>query len=84
MLISKDLIFAIYEKEGIAYCKNNNTDIFIQIFKSEYSTELRQRADWLCANFDNVSDEKLEELMKENIGNWGSEFSVINDYSEDT
>jgi hypothetical protein len=83
LLISKNLIGVKYSKEGILYGKNENTDILLKNFESEYSTLLYDRAEWLCSNFDNFSDDKLSLFIEENLGKWGSEFSAIYDYSDD-
>ena len=81
LLLLKDLIGVKYLKDGILYKKNKNTESFIQYFESVYSKQLQERADWLCSNFDKLTDSQITRLMDSNIGKWGSEFSVI--YDED-
>ena len=83
LLLLKDLIDVNYSKNGIQYKKNENTEAFIQYFESSYSKQLLERADWLCSNFDIMSDKELTQLIETNIGKWGSEFSVIYDEVDD-
>jgi len=77
LLLMKDLIGVEYSSNGIQYRRNNNTKSFTQYFESIYSRQLKERADWLCSNFDDLNDKQLTELIEANIGKWGSEFSVI-------
>ncbi len=82
LLILKDLISVTYTKNGIEYRKNENTTMFTKYFNSNYAENLKTRAIWLCDSFDNYSDDELTRLMDNNIGKWGSEFSVIYDEVE--
>jgi hypothetical protein len=82
LLILKDMITVKYSSNGILFFRNDKTEQFISYFQTSYSRELDARASWLSEKFDRLNDEDLEVLMKTNVGKWGSEFSVINDYSE--
>lgn len=82
LLLSKDLITVKYLKGGILYKRNNNTRSFVKYFDSPYSKQLGERTEWLCLNFDKLTDNQLAQLMDSNIGKWGSEFSVIHDVGD--
>jgi len=84
LLLLKDLIGVEYSKSGIQYKRNKNTESFVKYFESIYSKQLQDRAEWLCSNFDELDDKDLSELVERNIGQWGSEFSVIYDELDDS
>ncbi|MGD0978045.1 MAG: ABC-three component system middle component 2 [Candidatus Bathyarchaeia archaeon] len=85
LLLLKGLIGVEYSKEdGIQYKRNDNTESFAKYFESVYSKQLKERADWLCSNFDDFDDKRLAQLIESNIGKWGSEFSVIYDELDDS
>ena len=75
LLLSKDLICVKYTQTGIKYQSNKNTSLFLNRLESNYAKELDKRAKWVCENFDTISDLKLNRLMQDNLGKWGSEFS---------
>ncbi len=84
LLLLKDLIAVEYSNNGIHYIKNKNTELFTQYFESDYSKKLDHRANWLCSNFDKLTDEELTQLINSNMGKWGSEFSAIYDETDDS
>ena len=76
LLISKGIIRVVYSNSGIKYKSNPETSFVNDHFNSKYSEELKMRAKWLIDHFDILSDSKLSQLMNENIGKWGSEFTA--------
>ena len=76
LLLSKSLICVDYNKNGLKYKKNDNTQKFLTYFESTYSKELDEKAKWACETFDEISDKKLKDYMEGQLGKWGSEFSV--------
>jgi hypothetical protein len=53
------------------------TAAFVDLLKSDYSAELRLRAEWVAARFGSMNDHDLKTFMAENIGKWGAEFEKI-------
>ena len=76
LLLSKGLICIEYKKTGVKYKRNDETQSFLKYFKSNYSKDLDKLSLWVCKNFDNVTDKKLNDFMTKHIGEWGSEFSM--------
>lgn len=76
LLLAKDLLCVKYEKSGIKYKSNGRTKPFTHYFASDYAKEINERAEWVCKTFDEYSDQKLTQFMKEKQGTWGSEFSA--------
>ena len=52
------------------------TEFIANHFNSAYSKQLKERSKWLVEKFDSISDTQLAKLMNENIGKWGSEFTL--------
>ena len=76
LLISKSLIKVQYTKSGIKYKSIPETEFIANHFNSAYSKQLKERSKWLVEKFDSISDTQLAKLMNENIGKWGSEFTL--------
>jgi hypothetical protein len=83
LLLMKELISVQYSEKGIVYLKNNCTEEFINYFQSDYSKQLREKADWLCSNYDKLTDGQIADLIENSLGKWGSEFIPINDEVEE-
>ncbi len=72
---SKQLIDINFDSRGITYRANDLTLHFLQYFNSEYVERLKSSVSWVVNEFENYSDEQLDQYMKQNIKRWGSEFS---------
>ena len=75
LLLSKGLLCVEYKKSGVKYKKNDNTTAFLDYLESKYSKELNERAIWVCNEFDEIGDRKLDKFIHARLGKWGSEFS---------
>ncbi len=84
LLLLKGLISVNYSEKGIVYLKNVFTDEFTNYFQSFYARQLKERADWLCLNFDKLTDGQVADLIDNSLGKWGSEFTPIYDEVEDS
>lgn len=74
LLISKQLIDLKLDKKGIRYFKNKLTSPFISFLESNYLKELDRRITWVSENFNNYSDDKLNDFINKNMDKWGGEF----------
>jgi len=83
LLLLKGLILVNYSEKGIVYSKNDSTDEFVSYFQSEYSKQLQNRAEWLCSAFDKLTDGQVADLIDNNLGKWGTEFTPTHDEVED-
>ncbi len=79
LLLLKGLVFVSYSEKGIVYSKNESTDDFVGYFQSEYSQRLKERAEWLCLTFDKLTDGQVTDLIENNLGKWGTEFTPTRD-----
>ena len=74
LMFARELVEKKLSKTGIAYAASPLTAAFIDLLKSDYSAELRQRAEWVAVRFGSIDDHDLRVFMAENIGRWGAEF----------
>jgi hypothetical protein len=76
ILLSKELIEPYYEKRGIYYKKNKNTNLILEHFETNYSQQLSNVATWLSENFDKMGDKDLSKFISQNLNKWGGEFTT--------
>lgn len=74
LMFARELVEKKLSKVGITYAASSLTAAFIALLKSDYSAELRSRAEWVAARFGSMEDYDLAAFMAENIGKWGAEF----------
>ncbi|MEX0937334.1 MAG: ABC-three component system middle component 2 [Pirellulales bacterium] len=76
LYMSRGLIGNHYRESGIAYSATERTGAFLDALASEYTCALRKRAEWVAERFDSYSDQDLDLLVKEHLGEWGAEFEM--------
>lgn len=77
LMFARELIDKKLSKAGITYAASPLTAAFIDLLKSDYSAELRQRAEWVAIRFGSMDDHDLNTFMTDNIGKWGAEFEKL-------
>jgi len=77
LMLARELVEKKLSKAGITYAASPLTAAFIDLLKSDYSAELRLRAEWVAARFGSMDDDDLNAFMAENIGKWGAEFEKM-------
>lgn len=73
---SRGLIERRFTQTGVFFSATEQTASFLDAMSTDYVTRLRQRASWLVARFGALSDTQMQEIVRENIGNWGAEFEM--------
>lgn len=68
------LIMADLNKNGISYQASDEAYPFVELLRSNYATELKNRAKWLAENIANLSEEALNNLITKKLGRWDIEF----------
>ena len=74
LMTQKQVVESTFTQVGIAYLAGEYAVLFLQSLTASYVRELRDRAEWVVARFQNVSDPNLQEYMRTNWSTWGSEF----------
>jgi hypothetical protein len=71
------LIAAIATDQGIFYAATENAYPTVELFRSKYILELRNRAVWLVENVCNLPHESLKEMISARMGRWSVEFQEV-------
>jgi hypothetical protein len=74
LLMSKGLIESSFDDYGIRFKAKEVARPFLNYFESPYAKKARDIAAWIGVEFQQMSDEKLQTIVSEKIGRWGSEF----------
>ncbi|MCC8367922.1 hypothetical protein J8V57_16870 [Xenorhabdus sp. PB61.4] len=77
LMLSRELIEAVFSPEGILYQASELTGRFVQLLASPYANELAERALWVTKQFRHFSNDELASFMTQNVGRWGSEFDRL-------
>jgi hypothetical protein len=75
LMQSKELIHTEFGAGGIVYRSTKLSKPFLSYFASEYAMLLKQRAEWVIKKFSCYNDGALENYIRENLNQWGSEFA---------
>ncbi|MBI1203970.1 MAG: hypothetical protein GC182_15825 [Rhodopseudomonas sp.] len=68
------MIEAEVEETGIRFRASEDSSAFVEALRSEYATQLRQRAAWLATYLNAHSNDELAVLIADRIGRWAVEF----------
>jgi len=80
-LLSKKLTDVHNEKDGILYTINENGHLLLAYFESEYYHKLVDKTIWVNKIYGNLSRNELNQFVKKNISNWGTEFMADENYN---
>lgn len=72
---SRQLIDIKFDGAGITYTANKLTEKFLQYLNSDYAEHLKFCVTWVVQNFEDYSNEQLDQYMNRNLERWGNEFS---------
>jgi hypothetical protein len=64
--------------EGFRYEAGEEAGTFIDYLRSGYAADLKVRAQWLSDNIVPLSDEELDELVRDHLDHWAAEFQADN------
>jgi hypothetical protein len=73
---SRDLIERRYENGGVFFAATDRSADFLDSLDTPYVLGLKKRAEWIVETFGHLSDQHLEQLIREQIGKWGTEFTM--------
>lgn len=71
---SRGLVEQKFAPGGLFFAATERSALFVDVLKTGYVTELRQRADWVVDKFGKISDSDLENFARDHLGDWGAEF----------
>jgi hypothetical protein len=73
---TRSLITRHATPEGFRYQAGEEAGTFIDLLQSNYTLDLRTRADWLAQNIVPLSDDALNQLVNRRIDQWAPEFQA--------
>jgi len=73
---SRGLIDQRFAEEGLFYSATDHSAAFLDGLETPYIDALRDRSNWVVDRFGSESDEDLADLIRENVGEWGAEFTL--------
>jgi hypothetical protein len=76
LMETRNLIKRTATPDGFRYQAGEEAGTFVDFLTSEYTMELRGRADWLTDNILSLSEEELDELVHRRIDRWTPEFQT--------
>jgi hypothetical protein len=76
LMMTKSVVEYELSRNGIVYCAGKWSLAFLDQLVSNYTKDLKNRAEWVVGNFAVYSDDGLLEFMRGKWSNWGAEFEM--------
>ncbi len=77
LMMSKGLIDRRVASAGIEYAASDAASPYLASLTAPYTLQLRERAQWLVANFHKYSTEEIRSLIRHFFHRWSSEFETV-------
>ncbi len=77
LMISRGLIEKTSTSEGFNYIAGENAAPFIQSLTTNYSLQLKERAQWVVEQFQNASTQEIKNITNKLFQQWSSQFQTI-------
>lgn len=74
LMRSKELIDIDFSSKGILFKANTLTNRFVELQENEYAVKLKAVGNWVYKQFNSYTDDDLNQYVRNNISDWGSEF----------
>jgi hypothetical protein len=76
LLMAKGLVVPLCTSHGFQFKSTELAGPFLSHFESEYATRARRIAQWVDETFGLLDDAALQTFVNDNVGKWGTEFTV--------
>jgi hypothetical protein len=73
---SRGLVERRFDQSGVFFAATEYSAAFLDALGTDYALSLRQRARWLVTKYGVLSDSQIQDLVRENVGEWGTEFEM--------
>lgn len=77
LMMSRGLLLRLPGQDGFSYVAGESAAPFIASLADEYSTSLKQRADWAVQRFSEMSTEDIREFTHRFFARWSSQFQSV-------
>lgn len=71
----REVVEKVFTESGIVFIAGEYAFLFIDSLTTSYAKLLRDRAEWVIARFQSLSNLELDTLMRQHWSVWGSEFT---------
>lgn len=68
------LIDVLADERGFVYQASDEAYSFVELMRSKYACELKERAIWLAKNICSLDENIMEKLIVDKLGRWNVEF----------
>jgi hypothetical protein len=68
------LVEVVVDEHGFLYRASDEAYPLVELMRSPYARDLKERARWLAENVCNLGADSIERLVAEKIGRWNVEF----------
>lgn len=75
LLIRKGLAMKAYNQSGIYFGATKHATPFLQYLASDYANRCKEISLWIVEQFQGMGDDELRDLIHDNLGRWGAEFT---------
>lgn len=73
---SRGLIECRFDPSGMHFAATEYSAPFLDALTTGYILQLRERSRWLVTEYGILSEAQLQQLVRDNIGEWGTEFEM--------
>jgi hypothetical protein len=77
LMMSRALVSRLATQMGIQYVATDSATSFLSTLREGYTLQLRERADWIAANFADMGDEEMRVAMRRLFQDWSIQFQPI-------
>ena len=77
LMISRSLAQQVFKRDGFLYSARDEAETFLSSLQSPYVSQLRERAEWVAATFDDLGVDELEKLVNGLFEAWTTEFQPV-------
>ncbi|MDB4949378.1 MAG: putative threonine efflux protein [Gemmatimonadetes bacterium] len=77
LMMSRSLVYREVHVSGFLYRADDSAASFLDNVKSSYMVALRDRAEWVAATFDILTDDELNAIIRHLFESWTTEFQPV-------
>lgn len=71
------LVIQLSDATGISYQATDDAEPFVDLLRSDYANQLKNRAKWIAEYVSNLSTFEIRKLMKNKVERWSTEFQPL-------
>ncbi|WP_332811436.1 ABC-three component system middle component 2 [Sphingomonas sp.] len=76
LMSTRGLVTRHATAEGFRFQAGEEAGSFVDLLRSDYTMALKARADWLAKEVVTLSDDEINDLVRDRVDQWDAEFQV--------